>query len=281
MKRRPGNPEAMRLGLWLSAALLMTALLAGCAKDDDGADPTTTTPATTTPTTTAPPPTDRGATLEADLLEGVAPLEVLFTLNATGTDATTSWSLAFGDDADDEAGFDLPATVNHTYEAGGNFTALATVTYGDGENVTANVTIRVEAPDVEPPAAMGYHAEYEDSAAFAVGAVCGQYDLLHNFVGTPANGTFYLEYGIPVLDGASLLSFTATAEAVQGLVPDYDAVLYDPSGAVADSSGAGATAEEMSVANPGPGTWVAVLCSFAAVSDPAMAPATVVIDVTY
>lgn len=161
----------------LVAMLLLVAASAGCVTKDSDSDgtPTTTSSSTTTSAgtsstsgTKAPGSASGGGsaalgniTLTADALNGTAPVDINFTIDASGS--PMSWRLSFGDGAISN-GTDFPTVTNHTYAIGGNFSANLTVHYAAG-NATAhlNITITVPTTPTGPPAPDVTHFEFADS----------------------------------------------------------------------------------------------------------------------
>ncbi len=88
--------------------------------------------------TSSEPPT---ASLQPNLTEGDAPLNVTFTLDGTDPDdGDLTWVLDFGDGSDPIEGTELPTDVDHAFESEGNYTVVLDVS--DEEYTTqANVTI--------------------------------------------------------------------------------------------------------------------------------------------
>lgn len=158
----------------LATAILVLALLAGCSSSDDGSSPgTTDTTGTgahtgnagtagqtgtgttggtaTTGTGGTGAPVNRTLTFTAPVLSGSTPLNVTFSMTATGTDAKTQWRVNFGDGSTSQTGKgNVPASANHVYTAGGNFTATFNVTYSDGQKAGKALAIQAIAP--APPA---------------------------------------------------------------------------------------------------------------------------------
>lgn len=128
------------------AALLVMALLAGCASDpkadalDAVADPASSASATNT---TAPANTTVPlvANLTADALNGTAPLLVNLTVSATPGTAPLSWVVAVNG-TELGNGTSVPATLNHTFLEAGLWNVTLTVTSG-ARNATASVAVNV------------------------------------------------------------------------------------------------------------------------------------------
>lgn len=152
----------------LLVVLLFVAALAGCADDDPseasklnpdpaptGAPPSATTTSTTAAPTNDPEPgptnTAPGATLEASPVTGQAPLAVTFTANGSDPDGDPlAWSLDVdGDGVADAEGDALPATYEHTFDAG---SYVANLTVSDGsESATASIAIEVAVAEEPAP----------------------------------------------------------------------------------------------------------------------------------
>lgn len=166
----------MRLALVV--LLLVVAASAGCVSkesDPDGTATTSSSASTTTSTATSSTsgtqgpgsgsgpgaPTLGTIALTADVLNGTAPVDVNFTINATGS--PTSWRLSFGDGAIAN-GTAIPALANHTYAIGGNFSANLTVHYAAG-NVTTFLNLTIAVPDTPagPGAPDVTHFAFADS----------------------------------------------------------------------------------------------------------------------
>lgn len=135
----------------LIAALLAVVALAGCASEEladptddagDGSDEGDHGAAGNGTVDVTP----LNATLVADVVNGTAPMQVNFTLDATHPNAT--WELDFGD-GNTTAGDGLPADASHTYRAG-DFTASLTVE-ADGNSTTSEVDIAAAAPAPQEP----------------------------------------------------------------------------------------------------------------------------------
>jgi PKD repeat protein len=117
----------------------------GDSKDAASTSPTVTT---TDATSASAPSTSANATneaptatVEADNVTGSFPLTVVFTLNGSDPEGDElSWTLSFGDDAENATGSELPANATHEYAAAGNFTVFFEVS--DGVNA-ANMTLAV------------------------------------------------------------------------------------------------------------------------------------------
>src|SRR5690242_2894468 len=120
---------------WMALGTVLLLGMAGCGgKTADSSSPsatgTSSSGVTSTHTTTTAPPGPESAQLAADVTSGLAPLNVTFTLKATGD--IFSWRLGYGDGSTPESGTGaVPASRLHKYAIGGNFTALLNVTFKD------------------------------------------------------------------------------------------------------------------------------------------------------
>lgn len=172
--------------------------------------------------------------LEADLLEGEAPLNVSFALDATHDDpANLTWTLDTGDESDPVEGQELPLTHNHTYQEEGNYTVVFNVTHGEAfDTVALNITVEAAEEHVE-----GVVQENEGSWPTGVQGCAGEFastgvdnnapGILQDAVG----GTFLLtfdsmvapiDYGIDFLDSsdATIESFASGDPEIEGTVPE-------------------------------------------------------------
>jgi PKD repeat protein len=123
--------------LLLAAAVAL--VLAGCTATKDS----TTSGTTAATSTSVAPPVEHKALLTAAPVNGTAPLNVTFSVDALGKDNRTTWRLSFGDGQDaNGTAAQLPGNRTHGYAVGGNFTARLTVAYGG--NVSANATVLVK-----------------------------------------------------------------------------------------------------------------------------------------
>ncbi|HUR62204.1 MAG TPA: PKD domain-containing protein [Candidatus Thermoplasmatota archaeon] len=228
----------MRLGrLLVACTLVLSFALAGCAtKTESSASASAsgsqsgslTARAGSTSKAPAPanatPPVAHAATLTASPPNGTAPLNVTFALRATGADAKTTWTLAFGD-GNSTTGTTLPANATHRYLAGGNLTATLTVRFGD--NSTANATVLLALKAGGGAASV---VKLDKTGTFLVAAQttsCGQ----------GANAAAEVAWALP--GPASRIVLTLSGDTTNA---DSDLFLYDPAGKlVKDSAGLGAT----------------------------------------
>jgi PKD repeat protein len=108
-----------------AGAIVLAALLAGCAQDD------------APPAVPNQPPV---LAFAADTAAGVAPLQVNFTLGGSDPEnGTLQWTVQVPG-APPQTGSGLPATVAHTFAAPGDYNVTAVL--GDGQ-ATVNQTVRV------------------------------------------------------------------------------------------------------------------------------------------
>lgn len=212
---------------WLTLALLVSAALAGCAgdeaptldsTDDDGTDDQSQT-ATSTETTT-PPPSDENETtdpepeantpptakLTADAVNGTAPLNVTFTIEASDADGDDlTWEL-FLDGIQITKGREPTATTTYNFTEAGNFT-LRLVVEDDESSAEANVTVRVA--DAVPEPVLHTMECHVDAG-----------------VGNPA---FSFSDGNGI-GGCNLGTLPSPGDFVSGEIPDGCGVSYDADG---------------------------------------------------
>jgi PKD repeat protein len=291
----------MRTIAWVASLLILSVALAGCSGGDDDTSTKTTTSQTTSKTTTGTTTTGTGtgtgttttgpggsmsASLSVDKPSGAAPLAVEFTVDADGQDASDSWELVFGDGTDPATGSaaDLPVKVKHTYEDKGTFQAQLTVDFGGGQKRGDSKEISV----VEVPGPGGPSdqlKEWEVHLSIPVPYTSNPGMTTADFVKTSvqdgANGTYVASYDIVIEEGALEMDAVAVApiDDPGGLTPDYDMYVYDPDWVFVDSSGAGATAEQVTVSSPKPGAWKVVLLFWAGAE--ANSPATLTVGIDY
>lgn len=246
----------------LTCAVLLAAGLAGCLGTDDGggaletSGPTTSASASPTATVSpSPSPSDAPeppvAGLDADVFAGAAPLLVNFTLtNAGGTAA--AWTLVSTldeNETDIASDTDLPADVNHTFEAAGNHSVELVIEGVDGSTDTASVTISVE------QTAAGGAVAYSFTGSFS--------EQVDGVQATPEFHEFSVPEGatqvIASLRWGDALNWPATS--------DLDLYLYNADGDEVDDSASFAVFESVrytDVASDGPGTWQVEVYPFVA-----------------
>lgn len=242
--------------VWVIASAVLV-ILAGCAEqapeetnetDDDAPDGTASGgdgENVQSGDATGPQPAGVIATIEADLVNGTAPLQVNFTFGGT---ENATWSFdADGDGVPDAEAQGLPATANFTYDAG-NWTANLTATLGNvTEVVSLNITaLKAAADGADAPAAgpetwflkqsacEGRSSSlsgpstiggctYVDSSVYGAGSEAGALNVNWNFPaddptgGHPAGAPARLEHNIECLaacQGSITLTLKADGETV-------------------------------------------------------------------
>jgi len=145
------------------------------------------------------------AEASADDSDGLAPLPVAFTCEATGGNPPVTIAWSFGDGTTGSG-----AATSHTYVTPGTFTAWCTVTDGDGDQASDDVAITVLA-DTAPIVSI--------SAAPA----SGRAPLDVSFVGVATGGNGELDYAWAFGDGDTATTATTSHEYTASGV--YAAVL--------------------------------------------------------
>lgn len=142
------------------------------------------------------------ASVEANITEGFAPLDVTFTLTGNHSHGgPLTWSLNTGDDEDAESGDELPTNVTLTFDTAGNHTIVLNVTDGDNSE-QANVTITVLPEDVPDPIVLEGEVTVPHLAFFTTGSEscvsfltgvsgidCELFEIEEEWIGRPFTGT--------------------------------------------------------------------------------------------
>lgn len=210
--------------------------------------------------------------LTADRLNGTAPLNITFTVDAPGAQ-NASWSLDFGD-GNGTQGTAVPADAWHVFAAG-NHSVTLTV---DADGVSQAVSVLVVAVAGAPaPVVDAYTAKvavgapwllYDpsgaapalDMEAFAWASYDAEAPNAHGHAfSVPADAT-RLEIASAQLDATGGATHPAEAVCDEGdpVAPDTDMFLFKGDGTYVADSGSCGTGESIALVGPEPGDYVIV-----------------------
>lgn len=248
---------------FLAPLLLSLTVLSGCV-GEEAATPAQVNPTNAQATQPASAPgqsagakVDRQANLVIDTLRGEAPLNVNFSLAATGVDETTVWVLDFGDDETKTGkGTDLPVKIAHRYPQAIEAAVQFEVRFADGEKIVKDATIVVTPPPAIPDVQFTFQATLKNPIPFPYQ---GEHTQVFNAVRSqPAlNETFLVWYNVPIKAGAKELSVTTKPGGPTSL--DVDLWVVDWANHFYGGTNDENAEESISVKTLAPGTYTIII----------------------